>query len=214
MVKMIFLGAPGVGKGTHSNLIAKHYGIQKISTGDILRENVKQGTELGLEARKYMDAGGLVPDALVINLLKDRISRPDCRDGFILDGFPRTIPQAQALEKVAEMDLVVNLTAPKDVIVQRLSGRWTCRKCDAIYHEKNIPPKKEGVCDKCAGELYQREDQKPEVVRNRLDIYERDTAPLIDFYSKGGKLIDVNVEGDVETVNGRVLAAIKEGLGR
>jgi adenylate kinase len=214
MVKMVFLGAPGVGKGTHSNLIAKHYGIQKISTGDILRENVKQGTKLGLEAKKYMDAGGLVPDALVIKLLKERISHADCKDGFILDGFPRTIPQAEALAKVAKMDLVVNLMAPKEVIVQRLSGRWTCKKCDAIYHEKNIPPKKKGVCDKCEGDLYQREDQKPDVVRNRLSIYERDTAPLIDFYTKGGNLIDVNVEGEVATVNDRVLAAIKKGLKR
>jgi adenylate kinase len=214
MVKMVFLGAPGVGKGTHSNLIASYYGIQKISTGDILRENVKQGTKLGMQAKKYMDAGGLVPDALVIKLLKDRISRADCKDGFILDGFPRTIPQAEALEKVAKMDLVVNLTAPKSVIVQRLSGRWTCRKCEAIYHETNLPPKKKGICDKCGGELYQREDQKPEVVRNRLGIYERDTAPLIDFYAKGGNLIDVNVEGEVGVVNVRVLSAIKKGLKR
>ncbi|MFH0956325.1 MAG: adenylate kinase [Candidatus Aenigmatarchaeota archaeon] len=214
MVKIIFLGAPGVGKGTHSNLVAKHYGIVKISTGDILRENVKQGTKLGLEAKKYMDAGGLVPDALVIKLLKDRITRADCKKGFILDGFPRTIPQAQALDKVAKMDLVANLTAPRDVIIQRLSGRWTCRKCEAIYHETNLPPRKKGVCDKCDGQLYQRDDQKPDVVRNRLQVYERDTAPLIDFYTKMGLLIDINVEGEVAVVNGRVQEAIEEGLRR
>jgi adenylate kinase len=214
MVKIIFLGAPGVGKGTHSNLVAKHYGIVKISTGDILRENVKQGTKLGLQAKKHMDAGGLVPDELVIKLLKDRITRADCKKGFILDGFPRTIPQAQALDKVAKMDLVANLMAPREVIIQRLSGRWTCRKCEAIYHETNLPPRKKGVCDKCDGELYQRDDQKPDVVRNRLVVYERDTAPLIDFYTKMGLLIDINVEGEVAVVNDRVQEAIEEGLRR
>ncbi len=212
MVKMIFLGAPGVGKGTHSNLVAEAHGIVKISTGDLLRENVKAGTELGLKAKEYMDAGGLVPDDLVIALLKDRISKDDCGKGFILDGFPRTIPQAEALSGITEIDLVVNLSAPEEVIIGRLSGRWTCKKCDAIYHELNIKPKVEGVCDKCGGELYQRDDQKPEVVKKRLETYQKDTAPLIDFYKSKGSFIEVNVEGNVEEVNKRVQEAINDKL--
>ena len=212
MVKMIFLGAPGVGKGTHSGLVAEKHGILKISTGDLLRENVKNGTELGLKAKAYMDAGGLVPDELVIELLKERIGRQDCSRGFILDGFPRTIGQAEALSRITDIDLVVNLTAPEEVIIGRLSGRWTCRKCDAIYHEKNIKPKVDGVCDKCGGELYQREDQKPEVVKKRLDTYQQQTAPLIDYYKSKGNFVEINVEGDVGVVNERVQKAIDENL--
>ncbi len=212
MVKMIFLGAPGVGKGTHSGLVAKEHGIVKISTGDLLRENVKNGTELGLKAKEYMDAGGLVPDGLVIQLLKERIGQDDCRNGFILDGFPRTIAQAEALSGITDIDLVVNLTAPEEIIIGRLSGRWTCRMCGEIYHEKNIKPRVEGICDKCGGGLYQRDDQKPEVVKTRLDTYQKQTAPLIDYYKKGANFVEINVEGEVGVVNERVQKAIKEKL--
>ncbi len=202
-MKLILLGPPGVGKGTHGDDMAERYGIPKISTGDILRDEVKNGTELGLRAKKYMDGGKLVPDELVIEMLKKRISQPDCQKGFILDGFPRTLGQAEALGGVTKIDLAVNFVASKETIIQRITNRWTCKKCKAIYNTISIPPKQEGLCDKCGGELFQRDDQKLEVVKERLETYERETEPLIDFYKNKGLLADLDAEGEKEVVSKR-----------
>jgi adenylate kinase len=209
IMNLIFLGAPGVGKGTHAEIVSKEFSIPKISTGDILREEVKKQTELGMKAKGYMDRGELVPDDLVIKILEKRLKEKDCEKGFILDGFPRTLPQAKALERFASIDLVLNFKASKETIIERITGRYTCRKCGAIYHVKNMPPKVEGVCDVCGGELYQREDQKREVVENRLKVYEKLTKPLIDYYRKKGVIRDIDVEGSIETVSKRVLEVLK-----
>ena len=208
-MKMIFLGAPGVGKGTHAGKISEHYGIPKISTGELLREEVKAGSELGMKAKKYMDEGTLVPDDLIIGMLSKKISEQGDK-GFILDGFPRTIEQAEALEKITDVDLVVNMKCSHETIIARISNRVTCRKCQAIYNTLFIKPKVEGVCDKCGGELYQRDDQKPEVVKERLEVYEKETAPLIDYYSKKGIVMEVSSEGDADTVHKRIVKAIDE----
>jgi adenylate kinase len=207
-MRMIFLGPPGVGKGTHAAGAGEHYGIPKISTGDILRDEIKKDSELGKRAQEYMDAGRLVPDKVVIEILKNRISRGDCIEGFILDGFPRTLEQAGALERIAEIDLVVNFKLSHENLMQRLGGRLTCRKCEAIYHVKNNPPKREGVCDLCGSGLYTREDQKPEVIEVRIKTYEKQTRPLIDYYRKKGLLVDFNAEGEVKDVNRRLIKLI------
>lgn len=200
-MKLIFLGPPGVGKGTIAKMMVEKSGIIQISTGDLLRAAVKGGTEPGLKAKEYMDYGSLVPDELVIKLLKERICKPDCANGFILDGFPRTILQAEALDSSGlEIDKVLNFVANKETIIQRLSGRRTCKKCGAIFHVTNIPPKVEGVCDKCGGELFQRDDDKPEAIENRLAVYGKQTAPLIDYYKKRGNLVDVDAEQKLEKI--------------
>ncbi len=211
-MKMIFLGAPGVGKGTHAGLISEEYSIPKISTGDLFREEAKKGTELGKKLQEIMDSGELVPDDMVLEILKKRLQEEDCKNGYILDGFPRTIPQAEALEKITDIDIVVNLVASEQTIIDRISYRYTCKKCGAIYNTKFAPPKKEGICDKCGGELYRRDDQKPEVVRERLRVYKEKTAPLIDFYKNKGLLLEVSAEGEVEEVHQRISKAIKEWL--
>lgn len=200
-MKLIFLGPPGVGKGTIAKMMVEKSGIIQISTGDLLRAAVRGGTEHGLKAKEYMDYGSLVPDELVIKLLKERICKPDCANGFILDGFPRTILQAEALDSSGlEIDKVLNFVANKETIIQRLSGRRTCKKCGAIFHVTNIPPKVEGVCDKCGGELFQRDDDKPEAIENRLAVYGKQTAPLIDYYKKRGNLVDVDAEQKLEKI--------------
>ncbi|MCK5282462.1 MAG: adenylate kinase [Nanoarchaeota archaeon] len=194
-MNLIFVGPPGVGKGTIAKMIVEKFKIVQISTGDLLRAAVKEGTGLGKKAKEYMDKGDLVTDDLVIGLLKERIAKPDCENGFILDGFPRTIPQAEALdESGVEIDTVLNFTALKETIIQRLSGRRICKKCGAIFHITNIPPKIEDVCDKCGGELYQRDDDKIEAIVNRLIVYKKQTAPLIDYYKNKGKIVDINAE--------------------
>lgn len=195
-MRIMLLGAPGAGKGTIADMISARYKLPHISTGDLLREAIKQETELGKRAKAFMDRGGLVPDEIVLELLKKRISKPDAKKGFILDGFPRTIKQAEALEQITKIDLIFNMVVSDATVLQRLGGRWTCRKCSAIYHETNIPPKVKGICDKCGGELYQREDQKPATIKERLRVYEKETAPLLDFYED--KLININVEGKPE----------------
>jgi adenylate kinase len=211
-MNIIFLGPPGIGKGTHAGIVAKTYGIPRISTGDILREEIKKGTDLGKEIKNYMDTGGLAPDELMIDIIKNRIRQDDCRKGFILDGFPRTVTQADELEDIAKIDLVLNLIAPHRVIIERITGRLTCRKCGAIYHTENIRPRKEGVCDKCGGELYRREDQDKKAVEKRLELYEKRTKPLIEYYRKRGKLKEVNVEGGKEEVSKRIDKAIRKFL--
>ena len=210
-MKFIFLGPPGVGKGTIATRVIEKLNIPQISTGDLLRSAVKQGTEIGIKAREHMNSGGLVPDELVISLLKDRLSEDDCNDGFILDGFPRTIPQAEALETNGiAVDGVINLTASKHVIIQRLSGRRVCKRCGAIFHTTNIPPKVEGVCDRCNGELYQRKDDTPEVISERLEVYKKQTEPLIDYYKGKDILRDVNAGGsDIQEIVDSTLAVMQ-----
>lgn len=196
-MKIIMLGAPGAGKGTQAKMIAEKYGLPHISTGDIFRANIKNGTELGKEAKEYMDKGLLVPDELTVRLLLDRVAQDDCKNGYVLDGFPRTIPQAEVLdEKLSELgekvDYAINVDVPDENIVNRMSGRRACLNCGATYHIVSIPPKKEGICDVCGSELVLRDDDKPETVQNRLKVYHEQTQPLIDFYEKKGVLRSVD----------------------
>ena len=195
--KIIMLDASGAGKGTHAKKITEKFGIPAISTGDIFRENIKNGTELGKKAKEYMDAGNLVPDELVCDLVVDRLKQDDCKNGYILDGFPRTIPQAEALTAALAknddaIDYALEIFIEDQAIIDRMSGRRVCKSCGATYHVVNIPPKTEGVCDECDGELIVRDDDAPETVKKRLDVYHEQTAPLIDYYKKQGilKVID------------------------
>lgn len=208
-MNLIFLGPPGVGKGTIAKKIAEEKKIPQISTGDLLRAAVKDGSELGKKAQAFMDAGELVTDDLVIDLLKERISKPDCTEGFILDGFPRTIPQAEALD-LSEIiiDRVINFAAPKETIIQRLSGRRTCKKCGAIFHLVNIPSRKEGFCDECEGALFQRDDDKLSAIENRLVVYQKQTAPLIDYYNQKRNLVDVDAAQELSKCYNDTLAAL------
>lgn len=212
-MKIIMLGAPGAGKGTQAKLIAEKYGLPHVSTGDIFRANVKEGTELGLEARKYMDQGLLVPDELTVKILLDRVGRPDCSAGYVLDGFPRTIPQAQVLEKaLAEMgdqiDFAIDVDVPDENIVRRMGGRRACVGCGATYHVEHVPPKAEGICDTCGGELILREDDRPETVKNRLKVYHDQTQPLIDFYQQKGILRVVDGTVDMKDVFEAIVAIL------
>ena len=199
-MNFIFLGPPGAGKGTLAKEAAKFYNIPHISTGDIFRENIKNQTELGKKAKAIIDAGGLVSDEITIDLVKDRLSKPDTANGYILDGFPRTIPQAEALEKFAKIDAAVNFDIPDEGVVDRLGGRICCKDCGQMYHVKTMPPKVAGKCDKCGGELFTRDDDKPESIKHRLEVYRESTAPLIDFYKGKGLLVDVDAKPAPEKV--------------
>jgi len=199
------LGAPGAGKGTQAKLIADKYQIPHISTGDIFRANIKDGTELGMKAKSYMDAGGLVPDELVIDLVVDRLTWEDAKNGYVLDGFPRTIPQAEALtkalaEKGEKIDAAIDIDVPDENIINRMGGRRACVACGATYHIVNIPPKVEGKCDKCGADLILRDDDKPETVKNRLEVYHEQTQPLIDYYKAEGVLKEVDGTVDMNDV--------------
>ena len=207
-MRLVLVGPPGAGKGTQAEFIAAHLAVPKISTGDIFRANVLGGTPLGVEAKRYMDSGQLVPDEVTINMVRDRLAEPDAKDGFLLDGFPRTLPQASALDDLladlgVALDVVLELVVDDDEVIRRLSGRWTCRGCSKIWHQTFDPPAKEGVCDRCNGQLYQRDDDKAETVAERLRVYARDTAPLIGFYAEQGKLIGIDATGPVEDVTQR-----------
>lgn len=196
-MKIIMLGAPGAGKGTQAKLIAEKYGVPHISTGDIFRANIKNGTELGKEAKEYMDKGLLVPDELTVRLLRDRVAQDDCKNGYVLDGFPRTIPQAEVLDKELtklgdSVDFAVDVDVPDENIIRRMSGRRACLNCGATYHIVNIPPKKEGICDVCGSELVLRDDDQPETVKNRLKVYHEQTQPLIEYYTGKGVLRTVD----------------------
>ena len=213
-MKIIMLGAPGAGKGTQAKMIAEKYSVPHVSTGDIFRANIKNGTELGKEAKKYMDQGLLVPDELTVKILLDRVAQDDCKNGYVLDGFPRTIPQAQVLDKALSelddaIDYAINVDVPDENIIRRMGGRRACLTCGATYHVEHIPPKKEGICDACGSELVPRDDDKPETVKNRLDVYHKQTQPLIDFYEAKGIL--KSVDGTVPMED--VFAAITEILG-
>ena len=213
-MKLIMLGAPGAGKGTQAKRIAAKYGIPHISTGDIFRANIKNGTELGKKAQTYMDQGLLVPDELVCDLVVDRIQQSDCEKGYVLDGFPRTIPQAEALTDALEklgtgIDYAINVEVPDANILNRMGGRRACLGCGATYHVEFNPPKQEGVCDTCGAALVLRDDDKPETVQKRLDVYHEQTQPLIDYYTKAGKLAEVDGTKDMDDV----FAAIVDLLG-
>ena len=202
-MKIVLLGAPGAGKGTQGAVLSKSYNIPHISTGDILREAVKNGTPMGKKARTFMDKGELVPDEVVVGIIVDRLSKDDTKKGYILDGFPRTLKQAEeldvALEKISSgIDMVLYFEIPENIAIERLTGRRVCKKCGANYHIKNIPPKAPGVCDKCGGQLYQRPDDKLETVKNRLKVYEDQTRPLIEYYTKNGSLKKVSGALDVK----------------
>lgn len=204
-MKIVMLGAPGAGKGTHAKGIVEKYHIPTISTGDIFRQNIKEGTELGKKAKGYMDAGELVPDELVCDLVVDRLSKEDCKDGYILDGFPRTIPQAEALtaalEKIGQkMDYAIDVDVPDENIVNRMSGRRACLNCGATYHIVSIPTKVEGICDRCGSPVVLRDDDKPETVQKRLSVYHEQTQPLIDYYAKKNVLAEVDGTKDMEDV--------------
>jgi len=197
-MKLIFLGAPGAGKGTIATAVSKEYGIPQVSTGDLFREAVKNGTELGQRVKGIMERGELVPDELTVALVRERLSRPDTAAGYILDGFPRTIPQAEALAGFQSLDAAINFKCGDEVVIGRLSGRRVCRSCGAIYHVKNIPPRREGVCDRCGGELYTRDDDRDESIRNRLRVYREQTEPLISFYRRKSELREIDSARSVE----------------
>ncbi len=213
-MKIVMLGAPGAGKGTQAKMIAEKYGIPHVSTGDIFRANIKNGTELGKEAKQYMDQGKLVPDELTVKILLDRVAQDDCKNGYVLDGFPRTIPQAnvldEALTKLGDrIDYAVNVDVPDDNIINRMGGRRACVACGATYHIVYNAPKTEGICDNCGKELIIRDDDQPETVKNRLKVYHEQTQPLIDFYEGKGVLKSVDGTADMKDV----FAAIVEILG-
>lgn len=212
-MKIIMLGAPGAGKGTQAKMIADKYSIPHISTGDIFRANIKNGTELGMEAKKYMDQGLLVPDELTVKILLDRVANDDCKNGYVLDGFPRTIPQAEVLDNALnelgdKIDFAVNVDVPDENIIKRMGGRRACLSCGATYHIEHVPPKTEGICDKCGQELVLRDDDKPETVKNRLDVYHAQTQPLIEFYTKKGVLKTVDGTVDMKDVFSAIVAIL------
>ena len=208
-MNIVLLGSPGVGKGTYAKRISKIYGIPQISTGDMFREAIKNKTKIGLKAEGYIDKGELVPDDVTIRIVKERLKKDDCKNGFMLDGFPRTISQADALSDIIKIDKVLDFTASEKIIIDRLSGRRICKSCGAIYHIRNIIPKVKGVCDKCGGKVYQRDDDKPESVKKRLDVYKKQTEPLIKYYTKKGILRSINADWPIEQVDNVINDAIK-----
>ena len=204
-MNLIFLGPPGAGKGTQAKMVSEKYGIPQISTGDMLREAVAKGTELGRKAKEYMDRGELVPDEVVIGIVRERLQQPDCDRGFILDGFPRTLAQAEALDEMLKemgkkIDAVINIVVPEEDVVKRITFRRTCKNCGAVYHLIYNPPKEDNKCDKCGGELYQRDDDREETVRERYRVYRENTEPLIEYYRRKGVLYDVDGTKDIEGV--------------
>lgn len=211
------LGPPGAGKGTQAKLLQEQFAACQISTGDILRKAVADQTPLGKEASAYIDRGALVPDVVIVNLVAERLKDKDCEAGFILDGFPRTIPQAKSLDEILTkmgrgLNRVLSVKVPKDVIIQRLAGRRTCRSCGALSHKVFNPPKKEGVCDRCGGELFQRDDDREETVAHRLSVYETQTAPLVDYYRRMGILQEIDGVGKIDDIRDRVIKALGEGV--
>jgi adenylate kinase len=216
---LVLLGGPGAGKGTQAERLSKALGIPQVSTGDLFRENLKQETELGRLAKGYMDRGELVPDEVTVGMVRERLSQPDCAQGAILDGFPRTVAQAEALEGLlADMDerlsAVPYIKVPEDVLLARLAGRWTCRQCGAMYHELFSPPQEPGVCDKCGGELYQRLDDTPETQKHRIEVYFKQTAPLIDYYRDKGLLVEIDGRGSIEEVQAELLRVVASIQGK
>jgi len=210
-MNVVLLGSPGVGKGTYADILSKKYKIPKIASGDLFHEAIRKQTELGKKVRGYVSSGELVPDEIVIKLVKERLEKDDCKNGFFLDGFPRTINQAKALDKFKRIDKVLNFFASEDEIVSRLSGRRTCKKCGAIFHVRNKPPKTDGICDYCGGELYQRTDENPETIKNRLQVYYEKTEPLIDHYRKKGILAEIDANYGYSEID-KVISQCDEAL--
>ena len=215
MLRTILLGPPGAGKGTQAEKIVEKYGIPHISTGDIFRENIKKGTELGKRAQEYMNRGELVPDDLVIEIATDRLLADDCKNGFLLDGFPRTVRQAEKLDEFlsargGKIDKVIDIAVGKEELMIRLTGRRVCKNCGASYHVVNVPPKKEGVCDKCGGPLIQRDDDVAQTVANRIEVYEAQTKPLIDYYEKAGNLVRIDGTTGLNNVFADIVKALGE----
>ena len=213
-MKIVFMGPPGAGKGTQAEKIIENYQIPHISTGDMFRKAIKDQTELGMEAKRYMDQGALVPDHVTIGIVKDRLSESDCKSGFLLAGFPRTVDQAKALDEIltsldSKIDYVINIDVDLDILKERLTGRRICRSCGATYHMVFNPPAVAGTCDKCGGELYQRKDDNEETVGNRLDVYVSQTKPLLDYYSLAGNLVNINGQQSIDLV----FAEIQDVLG-
>ncbi|MFX0172141.1 MAG: adenylate kinase [Candidatus Hodarchaeota archaeon] len=211
-MKLIILGPPGSGKGTQANFIKKNNGIPQISTGDLLRAAVKNRTKLGLKAKEFMNTGKLVPDDIVLKLLKERITKNDCEKGFILDGYPRNINQAQQLEKITDIDLVINIEVDFKLLIERITGRRTCRQCGAIFHVKYKAPKSEGVCDICSGTLFQRDDDTEETVKKRIETYNAKTKPLIDFYERKENLKTLKSDGTIEEMRQKVIELLSSYL--
>jgi adenylate kinase len=212
-VRLVLVGPPGAGKGTQAEFIAAHLSVPKISTGDLFRYNVGQGTPLGVEAKTYMDAGQLVPDEVTVNMVRQRLDEPDATDGFLLDGFPRNVPQAEVLDDMlkelgVKIDLVLELIVEDDEVIRRLSGRRTCRGCGKIWHVEFDPTTMAGVCDRCQGQLFQRDDDKADTIAKRLEVYHESTEPLVDFYSAQGKLVGIDATGPVEDVTERAIDAL------
>ena len=211
---IILLGAPGAGKGTQAAIVARKLNLVHIAPGDLFRQALERGTELGLQAKSYMEKGVLVPDEIAIQMVLERMSAPDCTKGVILDGFPRNLKQAEALDKALSqqdrsIERAVYIKVPEEELIKRLSGRWICRQCQAVYHEINSPPEVRGKCDKCGGELYQRPDDTAETVKKRLEVYFAETAPLIDYYTRGDRLVEIDGSGSVDKVARRIVAAIQ-----
>ncbi len=217
---IIFLGAPGAGKGTQAVYVAQKLNLVHIATGDLFRQAIEQGTELGIQVKSYMEKGMLVPNEITIRMVLERMSTPDCESGVVFDGFPRNLEQARALDEALAkqakaIDRVVYIKVSEEELLKRLSGRWVCRDCQALYHIINSPPKVWGKCDKCGGELYQRPDDIVETVKKRLQVYFTQTAPLIDYYTRSGKLIEIDGEGSIDEVGGRIVAVLcGEGVAR
>ena len=212
-MRLVFLGAPGVGKGTQAEMVSAKFGIPKISTGDLLRAAVAQKSPLGIEAKQYMDRGDLVPDKVVIGLVEEKVGTQECAKGFILDGFPRTVPQADTLSELLagkglSLDRVIHFVIPREDVINRLSGRRSCSKCPAVYHVVFVPPKRENICDECGGALIQRSDDRKETVESRLTVYEAQTSPLIDYYREKNLLVELDGSGSVEAVQERLLSLL------
>ncbi len=210
---IVFLGAPGAGKGTQAATVARELNLVHIASGDLFRQAAEQGTELGMQAKSYMEKGTLVPDEITIRMVLERMSAPDCEHGIILDGFPRNLQQAEALDKALAqqakvIDKVAYIKVSEEELLRRLTGRWICRQCQVPYHAVNSPPKVWGRCDKCGGELYQRPDDNAQTVKKRLQVYFAETAPLIDYYTRAGKLLEVDGEGSVDEVGRRIVVAL------
>lgn len=213
-MRLVLVGPPGAGKGTQAEYIAEHLSVPKIATGDIFRANVGQGSPLGLAAKKYLELGDLVPDAITIDMVRDRLGQDDAEKGFLLDGFPRNVAQAEALDDAlqefeAVLDAVLELVVDDDEVVRRLSGRRTCRSCGAVWHVDFDPPETEGVCDRCSGQLFQREDDREETIRHRLEVYADQTAPLVAFYAERGILVGLDATGPVDDITDRAIHALR-----
>ncbi len=216
-MQIIFLGAPGAGKGTQAARVAEELKLRHIATGDLFRQAQSQDTELARQAKYYMEKGTLVPDGITMQMVLERIAAPDCQGGVIFDGFPRNLGQAEALDKALSgqgkaIDKVVYIKVSEEELLKRLSGRWICRQCQTPYHEVNSPPKVKGKCDKCGGELYQRADDTVETIKKRLGVYFNETAPLIDYYTRAGKLLEIDGEGDMEEIKERIVASLSRSL--